>query len=261
MIQAIKKNREMIVDLAVNDIALQYAGSAFGVFWAFFKPVMTILIYAVVFQFGMKSTSPVAGIPYIVWFAAGMIPWFFFSDGIRSVTNVYLDYSYLVKKLVFNIELLPVIKILSALFVHAVFLGLMLVIVAVTGVGVSIYALQIIYYVICTITAIYAVGKFTSSIVLFFRDLAPIVNIGLEVGTWVTPIIWSYTILQGPLKLIAYINPVFYLVEGYRDCFFNHIWFWEKGGLTLYYWAFMAVLLIAGRRTYNKLRPEFADVL
>ena len=121
----IKNNKEIVWSLAVNDFATKYAGSLFGTFWAFVQPATTILIYACVFQYGLKSTSPVAGVSYIFWFAAGMIPWFFLSDAIRAVTNVLIEYSYLVKKVVFDVRLLPIIKILSAFFVHLVFIVLL----------------------------------------------------------------------------------------------------------------------------------------
>ena len=80
MIKTLFKNKEIIWSLSVNDFSTKYAGSAFGTFWAFFQPIMTILIYACVFQFGLKSTSPIEGVSYIFWFATGMVPWFFFSS-------------------------------------------------------------------------------------------------------------------------------------------------------------------------------------
>lgn len=99
MIERIRKNKAMIWDLAVNDFAIKYAGSYFGIFWAFVQPIITILVYWCVFEFGLKSTAPIPNVSYIVWFATGMIPWFFFSDAVNAVTNSFIEYSYLVKKL------------------------------------------------------------------------------------------------------------------------------------------------------------------
>ena len=125
MIRVIKRNKEMIWDLAVNDFSTKYAGSAFGIFWAFVQPVITIVMYWCVFQFGLKSTPPIQNVNYIFWFATGMVPCFFFSDALNAVTNCLIEYSYLVKKVVFDIELLPIVKILSTLFIHLVFIGLL----------------------------------------------------------------------------------------------------------------------------------------
>lgn len=261
MIKKIKNNKEIIWSLAVNDFSTKYAGSLFGVFWAFAQPVITILIYACVFQYGLRSESPISGVSYIYWFAAGMIPWFFISDGIRAVTNVLIEYSYLVKKVLFDVGLLPIIKILSSLFIHLVFIVLLLVIGLVNREEVTIYAVQTIYYLFSALVLIYAVGRLTSSLILFFRDLGQIVNIVLDVALWATPIIWSYSIVPEQYQWIVKLNPVFYIIEGYRDSFINKVWFFDKPMLSLYFWAVMAVLLFLGSKVFNKMRPQFADVI
>lgn len=261
MIKLIKKNKEIIWSLAVNDFSTKYAGSFFGTFWAFVQPVITILIYSCVFQYGLKSTSPIPGVSYIFWFATGMVPWFFFSDGIRAVTNVMIEYSYLVKKVVFDIELLPIIKILSALFVHLVFIVLLFVIALVNKEPISIHIIQIFYYLGCTIIFVYAVGKITSSIILFFRDLGQIVNIILDIGLWATPIIWSYNIIPEKFQWIVKLNPVFYIVEGYRDSFINEKWFFGDMSLTLYFWFVVLLFLMISETVFKRMKSQFADVL
>lgn len=261
MFKSIKNNKEIVWSLAVNDFTTKYAGSLFGTVWAIVQPIVTILIYACVFQYGLKSTSPVEGVSYIYWFAAGMIPWFFFSDGIRAVTNVLLEYSYLVKKVVFDIELLPSVKIISSLFIHFVFIGLLFVIAIVNKEEISVYSLQVVYYMLCSTFLIYAIGKITSSIILFFRDLGQIVNIILDIAMWATPIIWPYSIVPENFLWIVKLNPVFYIVDGYRDCFVNKVWFFEKMPITLYFWIIVLIVLTIGNTVYRKLKPQFADVL
>lgn len=261
MFGLIKKNKEIVWSLAVNDFSTKYAGSLFGTFWAFIQPVVTILIYACVFQYGLKSESPIPNVSYIFWFASGMIPWFFFSDGIRAVTNVMLEYSYLVKKVVFEIELLPIIKIIATLFIHFVFICLLFLIAFVNGEIISIHVIQLIYYVFCSVFFIYSVGKITSAIILFFKDLGQIVNIVLDIGMWATPIIWSYTIVPEKFQWIIKLNPVFYIINGYRDSFINQVWFYEDIGLTVYFWVIMVLLFFAGNTVYKRLKPQFADVL
>ena len=261
MIKLLVKNKETIWSLAVNDFSTKYAGSILGTFWAIMQPIITILIYSLVFQYGLKATSPVEGVSYIMWFAAGMVPWFFFSDGVRGVTNVLIEYSYLVKKVVFDIELLPIVKILSSVFVHFVFLALLFLIALINMEEITVFVIQIVYYLFCSCILIYTIGEFASSIIPFFRDLGQIVNIALDILLWATPIIWSYSIVGERFQWIVKLNPVFYLVEGYRDCFINHKWFFEKPGITLYYWILVLVLLFLGKIVFRKLRPQFADVL
>lgn len=261
MIQQFKKNTEIIWNLSLNDFSMRYAGSMFGIFWAFAQPVITILVYACVFQFGLNSKSPIPGVSYIFWFAAGMIPWFFFSDGVRAVTNSLLEYGYLVKKVVFEVSFLPVIKIISSLFVHLVFIILLFLIALFNRETLSIYAVQIMYYLICTIALVYVFGKITSAVILFFRDLGQIVNIVLDIGLWATPVIWPYQIVPEQYDWIVKINPVFYLVEGYRDSLINRIWFFEKPVLTIGFWVGIIVLGLFSKYIFDKLRPQFADVI
>lgn len=251
----------MIWDLAFNDFSTKYAGSSFGIFWAFVQPVITIVVYWCVFQFGLKATPPIADVSYILWFSTGMVPWFFFSEGINAATNCLLEYSYLVKKVVFDIELLPIIKIISSLIVHGAFLVLLLIVCFFTGQAVTFYLLQVIYYLFCMIVLVYALGKITSALILFFRDLGQIVNIVLQIGVWATPIIWSYIIVPEQFQWIVKLNPVFYIVEGYRDSFINQQWFFENPILTIYFWIVTICLLVIGNTVFKKMRPHFADVL
>lgn len=261
MFKLLRRDKGLIFSLAVNDFSTKYAGSVFGVFWAFFQPIVTILIYAFVFQYGLKSSSPVEGRPYIYWFAAGMIPWFYLSEGIRNTTNVFFEYSYLVKKVLFDIEILPIIKIVSALFVHFIFVVLLFVLGILNKQEINIFVIQILYYLFCNSVFIYVLGRITSTIILFFRDLGQIVNIVLDIGLWATPIIWPIQIVPSHLRYIVMVNPIYYITEGYRDSLINEVFFWEKLGNTIYFWICILVLGIIGKILFNKMRSQFADVL
>lgn len=112
----------MIYKLAKNDFKTKYAGSYLGIIWAFIQPVITVLVYWFVFEVGFRGGSDSLPVPFVLYLVAGIIPWFFFQDGLTGGTNSLLEYSYLVKKVVFNISVLPVVKILSAVFVHLFFI-------------------------------------------------------------------------------------------------------------------------------------------
>ena len=74
------KNRRLVMKLAKNDFKTRYAGSYFGILWAFVQPMVTILIYIFIFQFGFRVMDTPNGYPYALWLIAGIIPWFFFSE-------------------------------------------------------------------------------------------------------------------------------------------------------------------------------------
>ena len=102
----------MIYKLAKNDFRTKYAGSYLGIIWAFIQPVVTVLVYWFVFEVGFRAGENTLPVPFVLYLIAGIVPWFFFQDGLIGGTNSMLEYSYLVKKVVFQISVLPVVKII-----------------------------------------------------------------------------------------------------------------------------------------------------
>jgi len=253
-------NRTIFKSLIINDFRQRYLGSYLGILWAFIQPTITVLIFWFVFQVGFKS-KPVSNVPFILWLIAGMFPWFFFAEAVSNATNAFLEYSYLVKKIVFRIELLPLMKILSALLVHLFFIIFMYLLFLVYGFSPSLYWLQVFYYLFAMIVLILGVSYITSSVVVFFRDVGQLVAMLLQFAFWVTPIFWSIDIIPAKYHLILKLNPLVYIIEGYRDSMIHHIWFWEHPIMTLYFWSVAFGMLALGFTTFKKLKPHFADVL
>ena len=213
------------------------------------------------FEFGLKAGSPVNNVPFILWLMGGLVPWFFFQEALMNATNCMMEYSYLVKKVVFKISILPVVKIISSLFVHLVFMIFLLFVAQIYGFYISAYTFQFIYYLICMFILVLGLSYATSAIVIFFKDLGQIINILLQVGMWGTPIMWSYSILPEKYQWILNLNPIYYIVEGYRDTVINKIRFWTKIPQTICFWIITSLLFIIGIKIFKKLKPHFADVL
>ncbi len=155
------RNKTLVWKLGKNDFKTKYAGSYFGILWAFVQPMVTILIYIFIFQFGFRVMDTPNGYPYALWLIAGIIPWFFFSEGIINATNCLMEYSYLVKKVVFKISVLPLVKILSALFVHLFFIAFAIFVYIIMGKTPIVQMAQLGYYTICAICLITAIAYFT----------------------------------------------------------------------------------------------------
>lgn len=254
--------RKLIFQLARNDFKKKYAGSYLGIVWAFVQPVVTVMVYW--FVFGLALRNPTARpVPFVLWLIAGLVPWFFFQDGLVNGANALLEYNYLVKKVVFHIDILPMVKVVSAVFVHLFFVLVTLILYTAMGYFPTIYTLQVIYYTFCVFVLVLGISYMTSSVVVFFRDLTQVINIALQVGVWMTPIMWSLEDLGigGALEKLLMLNPMFYVVQGYRDAFVNRIWFWERPWLTLYFWVFTLACWLIGTRLFKKLKVHFADVL
>ena len=115
--EKLKGNLFFVSQFALDDFKTKYAGSVLGFFWAFVQPVITVLIYWFIFQIGFKN-GDVDGYPFILWLVSGLLPWFFVSDSITNATSSLVEYSYLVKKVLFNINILPVARVVSVFFVN-----------------------------------------------------------------------------------------------------------------------------------------------
>ena len=263
MIKKIYENRKTIFKLAKNDFKTKYAGSYLGIVWAFVQPITTLLLYWFVFQIGFR-TPAVDEYPFVLWLMAGLVPWFFFSDAWNGGTSSMLEYSFLVKKVVFDIEILPCIKVLAAFFVNLFFTIFMLVIFALNGYFPTLHVLQLAYCMLCTFSLTMALSYFTSAVVVFVRDLGHFLSVALQVLMWLTPIMWNINIVGADYPWLVNLmkfNPVFYIVQAYRDAMFSKQWFWEEPLWTIYFWALTFGIYALGSYVFNKLRPHFADIL
>lgn len=256
------QSRAVIYELTKQDFKSKYLGSYLGLIWAFVNPSITIAIFWFVFQVGFKTKSiAIAEVPFVLWLIAGMIPWFFFGDSVSSAANSILEKSYLVQKVVFRVSILPIIKILSALFIHFFFVGVLCIMFLGYGFTPQWYYVQVIYYLFAMIILIAGLSWITSSLTLFLRDTGQIVGMMLQFGFWLTPIFWSSKTLQGKYQIFIKLNPLYYIIEGYRDSFINRVWFWEHAALTAYFWAVTFTIFIVGAFVFKRLRPHFSDVL
>lgn len=260
----IYKNRKLAFTLAKNDFKTKYAGSYLGMLWAFIQPVVTILVYWFVFSVGLRA-GKVGEYPFVLFIVVGIIPWFFFSDSLNGGTNAMTDYNYLVKKVVFNIDILPFVKVMSAFFVHCFFIGFALILCTCMGYHPTFYTLQLIYYIICNFVFVLGLSYLSSSIVVFFRDLGQFINIFiLQVGVWITPIMWNANSMLSPLVLkIFKLNPMYYIVSGFRDSVLENNWFWTGDRLlwTIYFWMLTILVFGLGTKIFRRLKIHFADVL
>ena len=257
----------MIFKLAKNDFKTRYAGSYLGIVWAFVQPIITIIVYWFVFEYGLSAGAQLSrngiAIPFVLWLSAGLVPWFFFSEALSSATNALIEYNYLVKKVVFKIEALPVVKVLSSSFVHVFFVLFVLILYSCYGYFPDVYTVQVFYYSFCMFMMVLAISYTTCAVVVFFRDLSHIIGIFLQVGVWATPIMWNFSIIHNPvLEFIFKLNPMFYIVQGYREALIEKTWFWQSAlGQTAYFWILTIVLFAFGKMMFNRLKPHFADVL
>ncbi|MBR6402646.1 MAG: ABC transporter permease [Eubacterium sp.] len=261
----IYQNRKLALNLAKNDFKQKFAGSYLGIAWAFIQPIVTILVYWFVFTVGFKQPPESGKVLFVPYLVVGIISWFFFSDALSGGTNALVEYNYLVKKVVFNIDILPFVKVTSALFVHFFFTVFAIILSTCMGYTPSMYSLQIIYYIFCDMVFVLGLTYLTSALVVFFKDLGQFINIFvIQIGVWLTPIMWRAEEVLNPLAMKLFkLNPMYYIVSGFRDSLLLRRGFWQGETLlwTIYFWMITILIFGLGVKIFRRLKIHFADVL
>lgn len=258
-IKDIIKNRKMIWTLGKNDFKNRFASTSLGSIWGFLQPFIFMIMYVIVFQFIFKQSGP-EGAPYVVWFMPGMAMWMCLNDGIIGASGSIRAYSYLVKKVVFPVDIIPVISLTSSSFI-----GLFLVLIA--AVASSIFGffpnlLTLLYIIFAAYCFIIAFTRFTSALTTLIPDFSQLLTILMQLFMWFTPIVWNLSMIQGKLVCLFKAFPFTYLVEGMRQAFINSTIITEHHGLyTFIFWAITIILYVWGNYIFKKAKKDFADVL
>lgn len=253
--------RYVLFQLVKRDIFYRYAGSNLGFLWNIVQPLMMILVLWIVFSFAFRTPTVDTEVPFVIWLVCGLIAWNFFSDALLNISNVFFEYSFLVKKIQFKIVFLPFVKLISSFFTHLVFVVICFAILIAYGFSFQISYLQIFYYTFAMLFLLTGVGLIFATAKVFVRDTTQIISIILQFGFWLTPIVWNMSIVPQKYFFIMFLNPVAYVVQGYRDSFIYGKWFWEEPWQTVYFWSFSVIVLIVGVKLFRESKNYFADVL
>ena len=255
------KNRRLLITLAADDFKQEYLGSYLGLIWAFIKPAVFIIVIWFVFEVGFRSAPSTNGVPFVLWLINGFAAWFFFSESLSSGVNAIISKSFLVKKVDFRVSILPVVNILSALIIHMIFLVILVIIFLCNGYFPTVYWLQLPFYIFCLFILLMGLNWLVASLRLFVQDTKHIVNIMLQVGFWGTPIFWSIKLVPDRYQFFIKLNPMYFIVSGYRDTFISEQWFWNRGYGLVVFWMITLFFFILGAVVFKRLRPHFGDVL
>jgi len=259
-IDEVYERRKQIYDLTRRDFKDRYSGSLLGMMWAFLEPLAMMSIMWGVFSLGLK-VQPSGNIPFVAYLFTGQIAYNFFADAVGASAGVIRSYSFLVKKVKFRIAILPIVKINSAVIIHSIFLVIVMGIIRASGVKPSLFWLQTLYYTGSLLFLLLGLSWLFSALGVFVKDIANVIQIFITFGFWLTPIFWDKSIVPPEYQVYLCLNPMFYIVQGYRDSFLYQVPFWEHPVNTLYFWGVSWLALICGILVFKKLRPHFADIL
>ena len=254
------QNRKLAMKLGKNDFRNRFANTSLGTIWGFAQPFVFMLTYVIVFQYILKTPSS-GEYPYAVWFLPGMAMWMFCSDAILTASNSIRNYSYLVKKVVFPVDIIPIISLTSSSFIGVFLIGIAIVVASIFGFFPNV--LNVIYILFCAIVFIIALTRFTSALTTVVPDFAQLLNILMQLFMWFTPIVWNLDMLSEGIVKFFKAFPFTYLVEAFRQAFMeNSTIITESNGVyTIIFWLITIVLFIWGNSVFKKTKKDFADVL
>jgi lipopolysaccharide transport system permease protein/teichoic acid transport system permease protein len=254
------KNKYLIYELTKRDFKSKYISSILGLFWAILEPLAIMVILWFVFGIGLRSGRNME-VPFVTYLITGIMAYTFFGNALSLGVRVLQQYAFLAKKVDFRLSILPVVKILSNLIVHGIIIIVVMIILLLNGIDLSVYWIQVVYYVFALGCLSLGITFATSSIFLFVPDIANILTILIRFLFYFTPIFWDINMMPAEYHFYLKINPLFFIVNGYRDSFLFRNAFWEYPWLNLYYWVFTISISLLGIIIFKKLKPHFADVI
>lgn len=251
--------RELFYFLAWRDILVRYKQTAIGVAWAVLRPLLTMIVFTVVF--GRLAKLPTEGAaPYPIMVFAGMLPWQFFASGFSDAGNSLVGNAQMISKTYFPRLIVPS----SALIVALVDFGISFVILAGLmlwyGFVPSVHMVFLPLFVLTAFAAALGVGLWIAALNVKYRDFRYVIPFIVQFGLYISPVGFSSSIVPEKWRLLYSLNPMVGVIDGFR---------WSiLGGKASLNWAgfslsivLLALILITGIMYFRHTEKTFADVI
>lgn len=259
--------RNLIFRMAIFENKGLYQIHYLGSFWQFLSPAIQIAIFWFVFG-TIRGGAPVDGTPFFLWLIIGLIPWFFISPTMIQGSNSVYQKVSLVSQMNFPVSLLPSIRIVGNSIQFFVMLAILAVVAFVYGVKPTLYLIQIFYYLISLYVFLFSFTILSSTIATLIRDYQVALQSLMRMLLYLSPILWDMSMITnkfgetGNIILnILKLNPLFYIIEGFRDSILGREWFFENIIYTGYFWALTLFILYFGTKIHIKFRKDFMDYI
>jgi len=254
------KNRKILLILAKKDLLDESSGYIIGVFWKFLLPVIYVSAIVFIFSLGIRPLQD-TGIEFTVYLAIGVCCWLMISDNLQQMVVAIKKNAYLAKSIDFNISYLPLIKFISNLPVQIFLVFCVIAYAAFSGYAPGWHTLSLLYYLFAAAVMLTTIGVFTATVFIFMKDIQKIVVIVVQLGFWLTPIIWHVDMLPDAWQFFVEYNPAYYIIAGYRESITNVGIFDDSNKMHVIFWCVQIALLFITTIAYKRLRSHVAEVL
>lgn len=257
------KFKSQIYQLAKATQKRKYKGSDLGIFWAFAKPAMYAVVFYAAISLGFRHAKHMDGlyVPYFVWLITGIFAWFYMQGMIVGGANCFKRFRPIVRNMGFPTDTIPVVASMTELFIHVPIMIMLLIGLCICGFPPSIYWLQLPLYtalmVLFSIFWCFALGSISS----LSKDITNFLSTISQALFWLSGIIFDISNIDYPVRSVFLVNPITFIVTGYRDTICKHIWIWEKPLELLCFMLMMVLMMLVGMFFYSRLRKMLPDII
>ena len=250
--------RELFYILAWRDIAVQYKQTIMGVLWAVIRPLLTMIIFVVVF--GKIAKLPSEGVPYPVFVFAAMLPWTFFATAFTSAGNSLVGNANLISKVYFPRLIIPAASIIVSMVDFLISFTILIALMFWYSYFPTWHMLTLPLFLLLGFFAAFGAGLFIASLNVKYRDFRFIIPFVSQLGLYISPVAFSTTLVPEKYQLLYYMNPMVAVIDGFR---------WAiSGGQTAFNMTEVIVSIIVvtllcvfGAIYFRKTEKTFADVI
>ena len=252
------KFRELFVFMALRDILVRYKQTVIGVAWSVIRPLLSMVIFTVIF--GRVAKLPSEGVPYPIMVFSALLPWQYFANSMSSSSESFLRASTMISKIYFPRIILPTSSVLVSAVDFAISFVLLCILMLVYRFAPSpmIFLLPV-FFLIATTTAL-GVGYFFSAVGVRYRDFRHVMPFMVQFGLYVSPVGFSSSVIPDKWRLLYSLNPMVGVIDGFRWCI-------QGTSQSLYMPGFIISLVISvtvfyyGLKYFRKTERTFADYI
>ncbi|MDO8959190.1 MAG: ABC transporter permease [Rhodocyclaceae bacterium] len=250
--------RDLFWVLARRDVSVRYKQTVIGILWAVLRPLLTMLVFTLIF--GKIAKLPSEGVPYSLLVFTGMIPWFFFSSSVTESSSSLVANANLVSKVYFPRILVPLSSILVAAMDFAIGMVLLVIMLLYFGFMPTWRLLSIPIFITVAFAAAGGIGLFFSALNVRYRDFQFIVPFIVQFGLYLSPVGFSSTVVPEKWRLVYALNPMVGVIDGFRwavlgDAFLIR---WDVQLISI---SISAILLGSGVWFFRRFERGIADVI
>jgi len=248
---------ELFMNLTRREVKGRYSQSLFGAGWAIAQPLAMMAVFTLVFS--RLGQMPSDGAPYPLFAFSALVPWFFFSTSVNSGTMSLVQYRNIVTKTYFPREIVPIAQVSSRLVDLAASSSLFVMLLIYYNVSLNAWSAMVPVFVAMLVLFTLGTTLATSAINVFYRDVSPVVQIGLQLWLYLTPVAYPLSAVPSEYRALFLLNPLTGVVEGLRAVLlFGRAPEWEVVGIS----AFLIVaVFVAAALLFKNTDKYFADVI